>query len=114
MTWKAAQVAQPRLVKLNRELAEELGLDADASIPRKARRSLRAMRHPRERRRWLRRTPATSSAASSPQLGDGRALLLGEVIDRNGRRRDIQLKGSGPTPFRAPATAGQHSGPCPA
>ena len=57
------------------------------------------MRHPRERRRWLKRTPATSSAASSPQLGDGRALLLGEVIDRNGRRRDIQLKGSGPTPF---------------
>ncbi len=35
----------------------------------------------------------------APQLGDGRALLLGEVIDRNGRRRDIQLKGSGPTPF---------------
>jgi uncharacterized protein YdiU (UPF0061 family) len=34
-----------------------------------------------------------------PQLGDGRALLLGEVIDCNGRRRDIQLKGSGPTPF---------------
>ena len=35
----------------------------------------------------------------SPQLGDGRALLLGEVIDRAGVRRDIQLKGSGPTPF---------------
>ena len=34
-----------------------------------------------------------------PQLGDGRAILLGEVIDANGRRRDIQLKGSGPTPF---------------
>src|SRR5437764_71665 len=34
-----------------------------------------------------------------PQLGDGRALLLGEVIDRDGVRRDIQLKGSGPTPF---------------
>ena len=34
-----------------------------------------------------------------PQLGDGRALLLGEVIDRSGERRDIQLKGSGPTPF---------------
>ena len=57
------------------------------------------MRHPRERCRWPRPTPAISSAASSPQLGDGRALLLGEVIDRNGRRRDIQLKGSGPTPF---------------
>ncbi len=34
-----------------------------------------------------------------PQLGDGRAILLGEIVDRNGVRRDIQLKGSGPTPF---------------
>ena len=34
-----------------------------------------------------------------PQLGDGRALLLGEVLDLNGRRRDIALKGSGVTPF---------------
>lgn len=34
-----------------------------------------------------------------PQLGDGRALLLGEVIGRDGIRRDIQLKGSGPTPY---------------
>src|SRR6056297_1002883 len=35
----------------------------------------------------------------SPQLGDGRALLLGEVMDHAGQRRDIQLKGSGPTPY---------------
>ena len=35
----------------------------------------------------------------NPQLGDGRAILLGEVIDRSGQRRDIQLKGSGPTPY---------------
>ena len=34
-----------------------------------------------------------------PQLGDGRAILLGEVVDRNGERRDIQLKGAGQTPF---------------
>ena len=34
-----------------------------------------------------------------PQLGDGRAILLGEVIDTNGNRNDIQLKGSGKTPF---------------
>ena len=34
-----------------------------------------------------------------PQLGDGRAILLGEVIDSHGRRRDIQLKGAGPTPY---------------
>ena len=43
--------------------------------------------------------PATSSGNSCPQLGDGRAILLGEVVDRDGIRRDIQLKGSGPTPF---------------
>lgn len=35
----------------------------------------------------------------SPRLGDGRAILLGEVLDRNGIRKDIQLKGSGRTPF---------------
>src|SRR5436189_5296126 len=34
-----------------------------------------------------------------PQLGDGRAILLGEVIDQQGVRRDVQLKGSGRTPF---------------
>lgn len=34
-----------------------------------------------------------------PQLGDGRALLIGEVVDRTGTRRDIHLKGSGRTPF---------------
>ncbi|WP_342075422.1 protein adenylyltransferase SelO family protein [Yoonia sp. SS1-5] len=35
----------------------------------------------------------------NPQLGDGRAVLLGEVVGRDGIRRDIQLKGSGPTPY---------------
>jgi serine/tyrosine/threonine adenylyltransferase len=35
----------------------------------------------------------------NPRLGDGRALLLGEVIDSNGARRDVQLKGAGPTPY---------------
>ena len=43
--------------------------------------------------------PATSSGHFVPQLGDGRANLLGEVMGRDGVRYDIQLKGSGPTPF---------------
>ena len=51
---------------------------------------------PAEASLWLRRTPVTSSAT---QLGDGRALVLGEVVDRSGRQSDIQLEGSGPTPF---------------
>ena len=42
---------------------------------------------------------ATSSACTCPRLGDGRALLLGEVVDVHGRRRDLHLKGSGRTPF---------------
>src|SRR4029078_13145430 len=37
--------------------------------------------------------------AYSPRLGDGRALLLGELVDTQGRRRDLHLKGSGRTPF---------------
>ncbi|MFY9211792.1 MAG: YdiU family protein [Aestuariivita sp.] len=35
----------------------------------------------------------------NPQLGDGRAILLGEVLSKDGKRRDLQLKGSGPTPY---------------
>lgn len=42
---------------------------------------------------------ATSSGTSCHSSGDGRAILLGEVVDFGGVRRDIQLKGSGPTPF---------------
>ncbi len=48
-----------------------------------------------------------------PQLGDGRAILLGEVIDRDGVRRDIQLKGSGPDArSRAAATDARRWGRC--
>jgi serine/tyrosine/threonine adenylyltransferase len=48
----------------------------------------------------------------SPQLGDGRALLLGEIIDRSGRRHDIAFKGSGRRRFRAAATARRPWGRC--
>ncbi|PZM17320.1 protein adenylyltransferase SelO [Rhizobium tubonense] len=91
-------VASPRLIKLNEALASELGLDVE----------------------WLKREGAAIFSGNLvpdgadplamayaghqfgnfvPQLGDGRAILLGEVIDRHGRRRDIQLKGAGETPF---------------
>ena len=51
-------------------------------------------------RRWPRPTPGTSSAGSCPRLGDGRALLLGELVDADGRLRDLHLKGSGPHAVR--------------
>ena len=97
--WKAAQVAQPRLVKLNRQLAEELGLDAAALDSADGARIFAGNEIPEGAAPLAQAYAGHQFGGFVPQLGDGRALLLGEVIDRNGRRRDIQLKGSGPTPF---------------
>src|SRR4051812_11249590 len=97
--WKAAQVARPRLVKFNRELAEELGLDADALETEQGARIFAGNEPPEGSVPLAQAYAGHQFGGFVPQLGDGRALLLGEVIDRNGRRRDIQLKGSGPTPF---------------
>ena len=97
--WQAAQVAQPNLVKLNRELAEELGLDGAALDSEVGARIFAGNQTPEGARPLAQAYAGHQFGGFSPQLGDGRALLLGEVIDRNGRRRDIQLKGSGPTPF---------------
>ncbi len=97
--WKAAQVAGPSLVKLNRELAQELGLDADALDSEEGARIFAGNQTPEGAAPLAQAYAGYQFGGFVPQLGDGRALLLGEVIDRNGRRRDIQLKGSGPTPF---------------
>jgi uncharacterized protein YdiU (UPF0061 family) len=97
--WKAAQVARPELVKLNYELAEELGLDAAALDSEAGARIFAGNATPEGALPLAQAYAGHQFGGFSPQLGDGRALLLGEVIDRNGRRRDIQLKGSGPTPF---------------
>jgi uncharacterized protein YdiU (UPF0061 family) len=92
-------VAAPRLVKVNVELARFLGLDPDAL----------ASEHGVEILAGNRVTEGAEPLAIAyaghqfgqfvPQLGDGRANLLGEVMGRDGVRYDIQLKGSGPTPF---------------
>ncbi len=92
-------VAKPEPMMVNRELAQELGLDPH----------------------WLTEKPGLAMLSGNtlpagadpiamgyaghqfgqwvPRLGDGRAILVGEVLDRNGERRDIQLKGAGPTPY---------------
>lgn len=97
--WQAETFPELRLLALNEPLADTLGLDA----------------------RWLRgpdglrflvgnsvpsgATPVAQAYAGHqfggfvPRLGDGRALLLGELVDGDGRLRDIHLKGSGATPF---------------
>ncbi len=99
ITCKAAHAAQPRVVQLNRELAEELKLDADALDSEEGAKIFVGNETPEGAVPLAQVYAGHQFGGFSHQLGDGRALLLGEVIDRNGRRRDIQLKGSGPTPF---------------
>jgi len=97
--WKAAQTARPRLVKLNHELARELGLDPNALDSEQGARFFSGNETPEGASPLAQAYAGHQFGGFVPQLGDGRALLLGEVIDRHGRRRDIQLKGSGRTPF---------------
>src|SRR6266851_7282220 len=97
--WTAAQVARPALVQLNRALAEELGLDAEAFDSEEGTQIFAGNVIPEGAVPLAQAYAGHQFGGFSPQLGDGRALLLGEVLDRRGRRRDIQLKGAGPTPF---------------
>jgi uncharacterized protein YdiU (UPF0061 family) len=92
-------VASPRLIKLNRPLAVHLGLDPDVLDSPEGAEILSGKRLPDGADPIAMAYAGHQFGHFVPQLGDGRAILLGEVIDRDGVRRDIQLKGSGPTPF---------------
>ncbi|WP_454916154.1 protein adenylyltransferase SelO [Xanthobacter sediminis] len=92
-------VSAPRLIKLNVALAEELGLDPAALSTPEAVEMFAGVRVPEGAAPIALAYAGHQFGQFVPQLGDGRAILLGEVIDRAGRRRDIQLKGSGPTTF---------------
>ena len=97
--WKAAEATSPRLVQLNRRLAEELGLDVAALDSAAGAAIFSGNVAPEGSAPLAQAYAGHQFGGFSPQLGDGRALLLGEVLDRQQRRRDIQLKGSGRTPF---------------
>jgi uncharacterized protein YdiU (UPF0061 family) len=92
-------VAAPRLVKLNGPLARHLGLDPDWLASPEGVEILAGKRVPEGADPIAMAYAGHQFGHFVPQLGDGRAILLGEVIDADGVRRDIQLKGSGPTPF---------------
>jgi uncharacterized protein YdiU (UPF0061 family) len=91
-------VAEPWLIKLNRPLAEELRLDI-AALERDGAAIFSGNAVPAGAEPLAMAYAGHQFGTFVPQLGDGRAILLGEVVDRNGRRRDIQLKGSGQTPY---------------
>ena len=92
-------VAAPRLIKLNHALAEQLGIDPDWLASPEGVEVLAGKRVPDGADPLAMAYAGHQFGHFVAQLGDGRAILLGEVIDRDGVRRDIQLKGAGPTPF---------------
>jgi uncharacterized protein YdiU (UPF0061 family) len=93
------QSPSPALIQVNEQLAAELGIDAEwlknpTGIDMLSGRAIVDGSEP------IAQAYAGHQFGNFvPQLGDGRAILLGEVVDRNGCRRDIQLKGAGRTPF---------------
>ena len=99
LRWRAEEAPDPRLLVLNERLAVELGLDPVLLRSADGVRLLLGNSLPSDA------TPVAQAYAGHqfggyvPRLGDGRALLLGELVDSNGRPRDLHLKGSGRTPF---------------
>ena len=97
--WKPATVPAPALLFLNRELAHDLGLDAAALAGPEGAAFFGGNVLPEGAEPLAQAYAGHQFGGFSPQLGDGRALLLGEVVDRQGQRRDIAFKGSGRTPY---------------
>ena len=97
--WKAEPTPQPRLLVLNEPLAADLGLDADWLRSADGLGLLTGTRVPAGAEPVAQGYAGHQFGGWVPRLGDGRALLLGELVDDNGRLRDLHLKGSGRTPF---------------
>lgn len=99
LPWQAEGAPEPRLLVLNEPLAAELGFDPAVLRSPEGLLLLTGNLLPGGA------TPVAQAYAGhqfgwyAPRLGDGRALLLGEVTDAGGRLRDVHLKGSGRTPF---------------
>jgi len=93
------KVAAPRLIKFNHVLARELGLDPESLATPEGAEIFAGVRIPQGAEPLAMAYAGHQFGQFVPRLGDGRAILLGEVLDQNGTSRDIQLKGAGPTPF---------------
>lgn len=99
VAWKPAAAPAPRLLFLNDPLAGELGLDPAALRGADPAALFAGNVLPEGAEPIAQAYAGHQFGGFSPQLGDGRALLIGELVDRAGRRRDIAFKGSGRTPF---------------
>ncbi len=92
-------VAAPRLIRVNADLARQLNLDPELLASPEGVEILAGNRIAAGSEPLAEAYAGHQFGHFVPQLGDGRANLLGEVLSRDGTRYDIQLKGSGPTPF---------------
>ena len=98
-SFEPVPVADPRLVAFNRPLAEALGFDLANFNAEEAAVWFSGNVVPRDAEPLAQAYAGHQFGGFVPRLGDGRAVLLGEVTDRDGKVRDIQLKGAGRTPF---------------
>src|ERR1700742_5392117 len=99
VSWQAQTFPDLRLLAFNTPLAGELGLDAAWLTSPDGLRFLVGNLVPSGAAPVAQAYAGHQFGGYVPQLGDGRALLLGELSDDDGRLRDIHLKGSGATPF---------------
>ncbi|GAB3304679.1 YdiU family protein [Geodermatophilus aquaeductus] len=99
LPWQAAETPDPRLLALNEPLAADLGLDADALRTPEGVALLTGTAVPEGARPVAQAYAGHQFGYYNPRLGDGRALLLGELTGVDGRPYDLHLKGSGRTPF---------------
>jgi serine/tyrosine/threonine adenylyltransferase len=109
--WQPAQAPAPRLLVLNKELAGELGLDFAALAEPEGVEMLVGNVVPEGAFPVAQAYAGHQFGMYQPVLGDGRALLLGELTDVEGRRFDVHLKGSGRTPFARGADGKAAVGP---
>jgi len=99
VSWQAEGAPDPQLLVLNDPLAVELGLDPAYLRSPEGRRLLVGNIVPSGAAPVAQAYSGHQFGGYSPRLGDGRALLLGELTDAKGGLRDLHLKGSGRTPF---------------
>jgi uncharacterized protein YdiU (UPF0061 family) len=97
--WQAEPTPTPRLLVLNEPLAAELGLDEAWLRSSDGIGLLTGTEVPEGAEPVAQAYAGHQFGGWVPRLGDGRALLLGELVDTRGRLRDLHLKGSGRTPF---------------
>ena len=92
-------VSKPGLIRVNRALAQHLGINPDWLASEAGIQVLAGNRVPAGAAAIATAYAGHQFGSWNPQLGDGRAILLGELIATDGERYDLQLKGSGPTPY---------------